>query len=77
MLEAYVLIEVRMGFVNQAVRDLRQVAGVVSATAVTGPFDVIARVAVGDVDILGRLVQEGLQAAEGVTRTITCPVLHL
>jgi hypothetical protein len=38
---------------------------------------VIVRVEAADVDALGKLVVTKIQAVEGVTRTLTCPVVHL
>jgi hypothetical protein len=35
------------------------------------------RVEAVDVDALGKLVVTKIQAVEGVTRTLTCPVVHL
>ena len=49
------------------------------ATAVggAGPYDEIVRVGADDVDSLGKLVVTKIQAVEGVTGTLTCPVVHL
>jgi len=44
---------------------------------VTGPYDVIARGEAGDLDELARSVVMPVQAVEGVTRTLTCPILQL
>jgi DNA-binding Lrp family transcriptional regulator len=52
-----------------------RIAGVVSAEAIAGPYDVIARAEAADLDELARLVVAEIQAAEGVTRTLTCPVV--
>ena len=52
-------------------------AGVLSAEYVTGPYDVIVRASAGNVDDLGKLVVAKIQAVEGITRTLTCPVVHL
>lgn len=43
----------------------------------TGPYDVIVRAEAGTVDDLGRLVVAQIQQVEGITRTLTCPVVHL
>ena len=51
--------------------------GVVSAEDVTGPYDVIARAESGTVDDLGKMVVSRVQMIEGITRTLTCPVVHL
>jgi hypothetical protein len=38
---------------------------------------VIVEAEADDLDGLGRLVAAGIQTAEGVTRTITCPVIRI
>lgn len=48
-----------------------------SAEDVTGPYDVIARVEAGTVDELGKLVIAKIQDVEGITRTLTCTVVHV
>jgi DNA-binding Lrp family transcriptional regulator len=47
-----------------------------SADAVTGPYDAIARAEADSLDELGRLVIQRIQSVAGVSRTLTCPVLH-
>ena len=47
------------------------------AEDVTGPYDVIVRAEAKNVDDLGKLVVAKIQAVEGITRTLTCPVVHL
>jgi len=44
---------------------------------VAGPCDVIARAQARDIDELGKLAASRVQALDGVTRTLTCPVVHL
>jgi DNA-binding Lrp family transcriptional regulator len=46
------------------------------AEDITGPYDIIARVQAPGLDQLGRLVASCIQAVDGVTRTLTCTVLH-
>jgi DNA-binding Lrp family transcriptional regulator len=46
------------------------------AEDIVGPYDVIARVQAPGLDQLGRLVASRIQAVDGVTRTLTCTVLH-
>jgi DNA-binding Lrp family transcriptional regulator len=77
VLQAYMLVTVRMGSASAAVAALRLVDGVRSVDAVTGPYDIVVDVEATDVDVLGRLVQDALQKVPGVVRTITCPVFHL
>jgi DNA-binding Lrp family transcriptional regulator len=47
------------------------------AQAVAGPYDVIVRAEVRNLDELGKLVVARVQAVDGITRTLTCPVVHL
>ena len=49
----------------------------VSSEDVTGPYDVIARAEAETMDDLGRMVVSRVQMIEGITRTLTCTVVHL
>jgi DNA-binding Lrp family transcriptional regulator len=77
MVDAYVLIQTEVGKPLEVVQEVRRVAGVVDADAVTGPYDVVARLEAADLDLLAKLVVERIQGVEGITRTLTCPVVHL
>jgi DNA-binding Lrp family transcriptional regulator len=74
---AYVLIQTDVGKAADVTRSIREIDGVVSAEDVTGPYDVIALVASGSIDEVGRLVVSQVQRIEGITRTVTCPVVNL
>jgi hypothetical protein len=50
---------------------------VLAAEDVTGPYDVIVRAEADTVDNLGQLVVAEVQGVPGITRTLTCPVVHL
>jgi DNA-binding Lrp family transcriptional regulator len=76
-MEAYVLIQTRVGKAVEVAQELRRIEGVVSAEAVAGPYDVIARAEAVSVDALGKLVVSRIQLIDGVTRTLTCPIVHL
>ena len=56
---------------------IADVKGVTLAEDVTGPYDVIVRAEASNVDELGKLVVARVQAVEGITRTLTCPVVHI
>jgi DNA-binding Lrp family transcriptional regulator len=73
MLSAYVRIQTEVAHVAQALSDLD---GVQMAEDLGGPDDVIARVQASGLDQLGRLVVSRIQVVDGVTRTLTCMVLH-
>ena len=74
---AYVLIQTEVGQAESVARRVRLIAGVESADDVTGPYDVIVRAEAPSVDDLGRLVVSQIQQIEGITRTVTCPVVNL
>jgi DNA-binding Lrp family transcriptional regulator len=76
MLSAYVLIETEVGKVAHVAQVLSELDGVESAEDLTGPYDVIARVQAPSLDQLGRLVVSRIQVVDGVTRTVTCTVIH-
>ncbi|HEX3795789.1 MAG TPA: Lrp/AsnC ligand binding domain-containing protein [Acidimicrobiales bacterium] len=74
---AYVLIQTEVGRAATVARQVGAIDGVVRAEDVTGPYDVIARAEASSMDELGRLVVSHVQQIEGITRTITCPVVNL
>jgi DNA-binding Lrp family transcriptional regulator len=77
LVQAYVLIQTEVGKAAVVAEEVRKIAGVDSADDVTGPYDVIVRASSDDVDSLGKLVVARIQAVDGITRTLTCPVVHL
>ncbi|MDH3308307.1 MAG: Lrp/AsnC ligand binding domain-containing protein [Acidimicrobiia bacterium] len=77
MVEAYILVQTEVGKAAQVADEVRRISGVASADDVTGPYDVIVRASAEDVDQLGKLVVARVQSVEGITRTLTCPVVHL
>ena len=76
MLSAYVLIQREVGKVAHVAQALSNVDGVELAEDITGPYDVIVRIQAPDLDQLGRLVASRIQLVDGVTRTLTCMVIH-
>jgi DNA-binding Lrp family transcriptional regulator len=76
MLSAYVLIETEVGKVAHVARAIAKLDGVQLAEDLAGPYDVIAKVQAPSLDELGRLVVSDIQVQDGVTRTLTCTVLH-
>jgi DNA-binding Lrp family transcriptional regulator len=77
MLSAYVLIQTEVGKAGQVAQAIGGIDGVQRVEDVAGPYDVIARVQAPGMDELGRLVVARIQAVDGVTRTLTCPVVRL
>ena len=74
---AYVLIQTEVGKAAHVATQVGTIDGVTSAEDVTGPYDVIVRAEAGSVDELGRMVVSQIQLIEGITRTVTCPVVNL
>ena len=77
MVSAYILIQTEVGKAASVANAVRSTGGVTEAEDVTGPYDVIVRAEADSVDDLGKLVVARIQAIEGITRTLTCPVVHL
>jgi DNA-binding Lrp family transcriptional regulator len=75
--QAYILIQTEVGKAAQVATEVGKIDGVVSAEDVTGPYDVIVRAESNSVDELGKMVVSRVQLVEGITRTLTCPVVHL
>ena len=75
--QAYVLIQTEVGQAATVVRAIRDIDGVTLAEDVTGPYDVIVRAEARNVDELGKLVVAKVQTLDGITRTLTCPVVHI
>jgi DNA-binding Lrp family transcriptional regulator len=76
MLRAYVLIQTEVGKVAHVAQALTTLDGVQLAEDLAGPYDVIANVQAPSLDELGRLVASQVQVLDGVSRTVTCIVLH-
>jgi len=77
MVQAYILIQTEVGRAAEVARQIAEISGVTQAEGVTGPYDVVVRVSAEDVDDLGKLVASQIQAVAGITRTLTCPVVHI
>ncbi len=74
---AYILIQTEVGRAASVASKVGEIAGVVLAEDVTGPYDVIVQAEAESVDELGRMVVSRVQLIEGITRTLTCPVVRL
>ncbi len=70
------LIQTEVGKVAHVARALSDLDGVQMAEDLAGPYDVIARVQAPGLDQLGKLVASRIQLVDGVTRTLTCTVIH-
>ena len=77
MIAAYILIQTETGQAAVVAAALRDLPGVWEAASLAGPYDVIARAQARDIDELAKFVTSRVQALDGVSRTMTCPVVHL
>jgi DNA-binding Lrp family transcriptional regulator len=77
VVHAYILVQTEVGKAAEVASRIAKISGVTQAEDVTGPYDVIVRAQAENVDDLGRLVVAQIQAVDGITRTLTCPVVRL
>ena len=77
VVQAYILIQTDVGKAAEVAREIAQLKGITLAEDVTGPYDVIVRAEAKNVDELGTLVVSKVQGLDGITRTLTCPVVHI
>jgi DNA-binding Lrp family transcriptional regulator len=77
VVHAYILIQTEVGKAAAVASQIADIQGVKTAEDVTGPYDVIVVAEAENVDQLGQLVVARVQNVDGITRTLTCPVVHL
>jgi DNA-binding Lrp family transcriptional regulator len=71
-MKAYVLIKIRAGEVQEVVKGLRKIEGVIEAHMTFGPYDAVAEVETKDVTALGMITASMIQPISGVEQTLTC-----
>jgi DNA-binding Lrp family transcriptional regulator len=78
-MRAYIIIETQVGKSKVALEGVRALSWddvkILSAEAVTGPYDIVVHVDFEDVDRLATAVAEGVQRVDGVQRTTMCLVI--
>lgn len=77
MVQAYILIQTEVGKAREVAGSIGQIPGVARVDAVTGPYDVIVLAEARNVDELGKMIVSQVQLVSGITRTLTCSVVHL
>jgi len=77
MVQAYILVQTEVGKAAAVATAIGEIDGVTQSDDVTGPYDVIVRAEAENVDELGRLVVAQIQGVPGITRTLTCPIVHI
>ncbi len=74
---AYILIQTDVGKSPSVVADISALAGVISAEEVMGTYDVIVKAEADTLEDLTKGVVSRVQHVDGITRTLTCPIIHL
>ncbi len=74
---AYVLIQTEVGKAATVTNAVANIEGVKLAETVTGPYDAIIRVEGDTMDSVAKTVVSRIQMVDGITRTLTCEVVHL
>jgi len=77
VVQAYILVQTEVGKAGAVAQAIAGLPGVTTAEDVTGPYDVIVRTEAESMDEIGRLVIAKIQLIEGITRTLTCPIVHV
>jgi DNA-binding Lrp family transcriptional regulator len=77
VVQAYILVQTDVGKAAEVAATIAGIKGVTLAEDVTGPYDVIVRAEARNVDELGKMVVAKVQSVDGITRTLTCPVVHI
>ncbi len=77
MVQAYILVQTEVGKARDVAGSIGDISGVVRVDAVTGPYDVVVLTEARTVDELGKMVVSKVQSVPGITRTLTCSVVHL
>jgi len=75
MLEAFVLVETRLGMADEVAHRFEQVEEIIHADVVTGCYDILVRVRAWSLESLGEVVA-AMKSVDGVTRALACPVEH-
>ncbi|ORM29140.1 AsnC family transcriptional regulator [Williamsia sp. 1135] len=75
VVQAYILIQTEVGKAAVAAATIAGIDGVASSEEVSGPYDVIVRVDATDAAHLTEQVVPQIQNVDGITRTLTCPVV--
>jgi DNA-binding Lrp family transcriptional regulator len=77
VVQAYILIQTEVGKARDVAAAISEITGVARVDAVTGPYDVIVLSEARNVDELGKMIVSQVQLVSGITRTLTCSVVHL
>jgi DNA-binding Lrp family transcriptional regulator len=77
MTVCYVLIQTEVGKAASVADSVGLIEGVTSSETVTGSYDVIVRIEGESMDAVAKTIVSRVQMVDGITRTLTCEVVHL
>ncbi|MEA1994298.1 MAG: Lrp/AsnC ligand binding domain-containing protein [Euryarchaeota archaeon] len=77
MVHSYVLITVAIGKVQDVLEQIKDMKDVEDADAVTGPYDLIARVKADDLGELTKTIIQNIHYIDGVIDTTTAIVIDV
>ena len=77
MVQAYILVQTEVGMAQEVTRAVSKIDGIMRVDTVTGPYDVVILTEAATVDELLASVVSRVQRVAGITRTLTCSILHL
>lgn len=77
MIAAYILNQTEAGTAAIAAAALRHLPGISQTASLAGPYDVIVRAQARDTGEPAGLATSQVQALDGMTPAMTCPVVHL
>jgi DNA-binding Lrp family transcriptional regulator len=75
MTAAYIMIKSSPGAEGDIFTKIKKISGVRTVHTITGPYDLIAYVEAGDLDLLGKTVISKIQNLKGINDTMTCVVV--
>ncbi len=75
-MDAYIFLQVQVGSDARVAQQVSDIPSVTSVDIVTGPYDVVIRAEADSIDELGKRVLRPIQEIDGVTRTLTCPIMR-
>jgi DNA-binding Lrp family transcriptional regulator len=73
---AFILVQTDVGRASAVAAAAASLPGVTESHELIGSYDVILKATAASLDELGPLVVSRIQMIDGITRTITCPIIH-
>ncbi|MGD2250068.1 MAG: Lrp/AsnC ligand binding domain-containing protein [Candidatus Methanofastidiosia archaeon] len=77
MLNAYILLTVRIGMLKEALEKVNRMDEVIEADGITGPFDMVVYVGVDGLTELTDTLLHKIERIDGITESMTLVVIEL